>query len=128
VNGNSEPLGAFSQLFEGGSVSPSDDKVAAALAGAFSEEFSGAPSAMPGEPSRAAPDELSLDDVFGGETAQGEQRRGSPGVSFDEFFGGESGARDADERSDRPQSQSDSQQGGSSDLELFHAWLEGLKK
>jgi predicted ATPase len=122
------PAGGFSQLFDGRSVARGDDEAAAALAGAFSEEFSPAPAQMPGEPAHAAPDELSLDDVFGSGSAHGEQGRASQGVSFDQFFAEESGARGADERGDGRESQDGSQQGGSSDLELFHAWLEGLKK
>jgi hypothetical protein len=128
VSGNGEPAGAAGELFAGGSVTPGDERVATALAGAFSAEFSGSPSATPGAPTRAASDEFSLDDIFGGERAEGDQRSGSQNVSFDEFFGGENGARGSEERNDRPQSEPDSQQGGASDLELFHAWLEGLKK
>jgi hypothetical protein len=128
VNGDSKPTGALGELFEGGSVTPGDNRVATALASAFSAEFSGSPAATPGEPTRAADDELSLDDIFGAERVQSEREGGSPNVSFDEFFGGENGARGAEERSDRSEGESDSPQDGSSDLELFHAWLEGLKK
>jgi len=108
-----------------------EGRAAAALAGAFNEDYATSittPSS--GQPSRAASQPLSLDDVFRGQKATVEQRRHGDNVSFDEFFsprdsgnvpairnGG--GDREAEQPGGRPQE---------ADLALFHDWLDGLKK
>jgi hypothetical protein len=108
-----------------------DDTAAAALAGAFNEEYATSiPTPSSGQPSRAASQPLSLDDVFRGQKATVEQKRMGENVSFDEFFsprdsgnvqavrnGG--GEREAEQSGGRPQE---------ADLALFHDWLDGLKK
>ncbi len=121
---------SLSALFDERALA-ADDSAASALAGAFNEEYATSittPSS--GQPSRAASQPLSLDDVFRGQKATVEQKRHGENVSFDEFFSPrDSGAvpairngggdREADSAGGRPQE---------ADLALFHDWLDGLKK
>jgi hypothetical protein len=121
---------SLSALFDERALA-ADDSAASALAGAFNEEYATSittPSS--GQPSRAASQPLSLDDVFRGQKATVEQKRHGENVSFDEFFSPrDSGAvpairngggdREADAAGGRPQE---------ADLALFHDWLDGLKK
>lgn len=118
--------------------SESDEAAAAMLAEAFPAEASNVTAihsadAVTGQPSRAASDELSLDAVFGFGRRGPEGTRGGVGggpsaVSFDEFFSteenrGPSGAADSGDA--EKNSNGSSQR---SDVEMFHTWLEGLKK
>ena len=108
-------------------ASAEDELAAASLAGAFAPEMAPVPrtGAVGGRPARAAADPLSLDTVFREERAATGQRPQSS-LSFDEFFAGAEGGAAATEGSDETRA------GGGAppdrDLELFQAWLEGLKK
>ncbi len=105
-----------SDLFPGAPVSAADDQAASALAGAFSPEFGSDP-AERGRPARAADDELSLESVFGNPPpAQAEPTN----VSFDEFF------PDADREGRGPANGPAGDTPG--DDEIFHSWLDGLKR
>lgn len=113
---------SFAELFQDRNASPADEQAAATLAGAF-----GAEAGMPnggGRAARAAADALSLDDVFGGGAHE------STPQTFDEFFA----PRDAEpegaaESASAPAaSPPAARRGDDADLELFHQWLEGLKK
>jgi hypothetical protein len=84
--------------------------------------------ARPVEPTRPAPDSISLSDVFGDEGSASPPAYRAPrapasdkGVSFDEFFGAppESHAGAARPRGPRPQAD---------DLDQFHNWLQNLKR
>ena len=118
---------SFAELFSGRGTSPADEQAATTLASAFASDL-GVPNGA-GHPTRAADDALSLDDVFGG----GAHEHESAPVTFDEFFA----PRDAGAHPDA------AAEGGAeshatpspsvrraddADLELFHQWLEGLKK
>lgn len=96
-----------------GSPQQDDESSAAVLAAAFVVPNVDTES-LPGRPTRAAPTELSLGDVFGGRPAT----NAANAASFDEFFstGGTDGA-----------SESPLDEEGS-DMVQFTAWLEGLKK
>ena len=123
---------ALETLFTGKpKVAATDERAATALASAFSEEFTPEPSGPAGQPTRAASDALSLDAVFQNTRARadGEPRASQPTVSFDEFFAnrenGSSAAEGKGETAVETASLGDDSQ---SDLELFHEWLDGLKK
>lgn len=118
---------SFAELFSGRGTSPADEQAATTLASAFASD-AGVPNGA-GHPTRAADDALSLDDVFGG----GAHEHETAPVTFDEFFA----PRDAGVQPDA------AAEGGAeshatpspsvrraddADLELFHQWLEGLKK
>ncbi len=104
-------------------VGEHDQTAATTLAGAFSPEYH-PPTATAPRATRAAADELSLDDVFRDRSAPS-QEQSAGGMSFDEFFSQQSDDTASEGTPQRPE-------GGpppeASDLELFHAWLEGLKK
>ncbi|HEX5435512.1 MAG TPA: tetratricopeptide repeat protein [Gemmatimonadaceae bacterium] len=123
----SAETGAHAHLFPDGAqaVSPEDEAAAAMLAAAYSSDPD-ANGLVLGTPAHEAPDELSLDAVF----RDARQRNGKPAssISYDEFFGdeGENGASDPGSAAEN--GNTNGQQDGQSDLELFHAWLEGLKK
>ncbi|MGH7719380.1 MAG: tetratricopeptide repeat protein [Gemmatimonadaceae bacterium] len=112
-------------LFGGAAVSQADETAATVLAAAFSEDYLDRGSDSRGQPTRAAAKELSLDDVFRDPRAREGDARGGRAVSFDEFFAPRAGeaATDGAEAGDDANAPQPS-----SDLELFHAWLEGLKK
>jgi tetratricopeptide (TPR) repeat protein len=125
---------ALETLFSGKpKAAATDERAAAALASAFSEEFTPESTGPAGQPTRAASDALSLDAVFQSSRArtEGEHRASQPTVSFDEFFAnrengsGGGGAEGASEAAVETASLGDDSQ---SDLELFHEWLDGLKK
>jgi len=105
-----QPQSGLSALF-GGSPG-SDDGAAAVLAGAFAQPNAES-ELLPGRPTRAAAQELSLGDVFGSGSSQGARA-----ASFDEFFS--TGTADQSVRSPLDEE--------GSDMEQFTAWLEGLKK
>jgi tetratricopeptide (TPR) repeat protein len=113
-------------LFPGWTVSSEDDPAGYALDAAYADSDGGT-DGRDGMPAHRAVDELSLDAVFRDVTGRDGSRQNGQGVSFDEFFadddnqGGERspGTATGDARGDA---------GASADLELFHAWLEGLKK
>lgn len=96
-----------------GSPQQDDESSAAVLAAAFVVPNVDTES-LPGRPTRAAPTELSLGDVFGGRPAT----NAANAASFDEFFS--TGSTDG-------ASQSPLDEEGS-DMVQFTAWLEGLKK
>ncbi len=125
--GSSEPVhesaSSFARLFSGRGTSAADEQAATTLAGAFVVDAD--TSNGVGRPARAATDALSLDDVFGGGAAQHE----SGAVSFDDFFATPNGATAAPQPSGGSSAMpSAPQRTDDADLELFHAWLEGLKK
>lgn len=118
---------SFAELFAGRATSPADEQAATTLAGAFGPD-AGLPNGS-GHPTRAADDALSLDDVFGG----GAHEHESAPVTFDEFFA----SRDADAEphatpeaghESRSTPSAPARRADDADLELFHQWLEGLKK
>jgi thioredoxin-like negative regulator of GroEL len=87
-----------------------------------------AAAARPVEPTRPAPDSISLSDVFGDEGSASPPAYRAPrapaadkGVSFDDFFGAppEPHASAARPRGPRPQAD---------DLDQFHNWLQNLKR
>jgi hypothetical protein len=101
----------LSALF--GSEQDTDDGAAAVLAGAFAPPNAEV-EALPGRPTRAASEELSLGSVFGGDVAA----TGARAATFDEFFSTGSAERSVRSPLDEE----------GSDMEQFTAWLEGLKK
>lgn len=118
----------LTELFAGRVVSADDERVAATLAGAYA---AGADTNGVGHPARAADDALSLDDVFGGGPA--DHDAGREAVTFDEFFAQPNGARPAPPPADATAAPAGpgapaANRSDDADLELFHAWLEGLKK
>jgi len=123
---------ALETLFSGKpTVAENDERAAAALASAFSEEFAPEPTGPAGQPTRAASEALSLDAVFQNTRArsEGEARAGQSNVSFDEFFANrENGGGSANGKSDGSVQTASLVEDSQSDLELFHEWLDGLKK
>jgi tetratricopeptide (TPR) repeat protein len=111
-------------------VPPSDERAAAALASAFSEEYAPDATAPAGAPTRAASDALSLDAVFQSSRARadGEHRASQPTVSFDEFFAQRENGDTPEGKSDTAIETASPGDDAQSDLELFHEWLDGLKK
>lgn len=122
---------ALESLFAGNANIPaSDERAATALASAFSEEYASDPTAPAGAPTRAASDALSLDAVFQSSRARadGEHRASQPTVSFDEFFAHRENGNTAAGKSDTAIETASPSDDAQSDLELFHEWLDGLKK
>jgi tetratricopeptide (TPR) repeat protein len=113
--------GGLSSLFSDGAVAEHDDEAAVALAGAYAPGVLG----KAGAPAAPAPDELSLDKVFGG-GSEPEARRPEANVSFDEFFARDEGQAHGGNGAPQPSSGNEASDGD--DLALFHDWLEGLKK
>lgn len=113
-------FGGLEELFPGRGPSPADERAASTLAGAYTSNGS-----TTGRPARAAEDALSLDDVFGGGHAT---TTDAAHVSYDQFFS----KRDAAGATPAPAGEERAApargHGDDADLELFHAWLEGLKK
>lgn len=124
------PADGLTELFGAVPVDVEDERAAAALSAAFSREpVSGG--AIAGQPARAASDRLSLDDVFRDGRQRGDAAASRPAadVTFDEFFSREDAPDpSADAQPDAPSAGAAEGEGGEKDLELFHAWLEGLKK
>ncbi|HEU4564048.1 MAG TPA: tetratricopeptide repeat protein [Gemmatimonadaceae bacterium] len=121
--------GALSELFGARDVRADDEAAASTLAAAFNG--GGAPQgAIAGQPARAASDALSLSDVFGDARPRGEggAPRAAAHVSFDEFFARGEGGAAAEAPAADADAAAESDDTGEKDLELFHAWLEGLKK
>ncbi|MBX6332058.1 MAG: hypothetical protein IRY91_09445, partial [Gemmatimonadaceae bacterium] len=124
------------EMFADRIPSPADEDAASTLAGAFSEEYTAPAAPITGEPARAASDPLSLDNVFRDGRPRTPPRATAQNVSFDEFFsrresgeidpGAETGGADGAADGSAHPAAGDSD--GEKDLELFHAWLEGLKK
>jgi tetratricopeptide (TPR) repeat protein len=121
----SESPAAVDELFSDRPVASHDDAAAGTLASGYSNGMT-PEDGRRGSPARTAPDALSLDAVFGrAQSNETSGRRGSS-VSFDEFFAsdtpGSNGASPASTGHAQPDASAPS------DLELFHAWLEGLKR
>jgi hypothetical protein len=127
-----EDRSALETLFTGKpKVAATDERAAASLASAFSEEFTQESTGPAGQPTRAASDALSLDAVFQSTRARadGEHRASQPTVSFDEFFANrENGNGSAEGTSEAAVETAALGDDSQSDLELFHEWLDGLKK
>jgi tetratricopeptide (TPR) repeat protein len=127
-----EDRSALETLFSGKpKVAATEERAATALASAFSEEFTAEISSPAGQPTRAASEALSLDAVFQSTRprSDGEHRASQPAVSFDEFFANRENAGAAAEGSADAAVETASRADDSqSDLELFHEWLDGLKK
>ncbi len=123
---------ALETLFSGNAkvVAPNDERAANSLASAFSEEFSTEAPGPAGQPTRAASDALSLDDVFQSSRtrADGEARASQPTVSFDQFFANRENGNAGDGKSAAAVETASLSDDSQSDLELFHEWLDGLKK
>ena len=111
-------------------VAASDERAAASLASAFSEEFAPESTGPAGAPTRAASDSLSLDAVFQSSRAraEGEHRASQPTVSFDEFFAHRENGGSTDGKGETAVETASPSDDAQSDLELFHEWLDGLKK
>jgi hypothetical protein len=135
--------GTLSQLFAGQTVPADDEDAAATLASAFSNEPAPSDASLGGAPARAASDELSLDHVFRKGRASADANPSAANVSFDEFFarrdaGSDDGegsgmasngtATSTDHGTSAGRPGASDQEQSEQDLELFHAWLEGLKK
>jgi hypothetical protein len=127
-----EDRSALETLFSGKpKIAATDERAATALASAFSEEFTPESTGPAGQPTRAASDALSLDAVFQSTRARsdGEHRASQPTVSFDEFFANrENGNGSAEGTSEAAVETASLGDDSQSDLELFHEWLDGLKK
>jgi tetratricopeptide (TPR) repeat protein len=127
-----EDRSALETLFSGKpKVAATDERAATALASAFSEEFAPDAAGPVGQPTRAASDALSLDAVFQTTRSRtdGEHRSSQPVVSFDEFFANrENGNAAVEGKNDSAVETVSSGDDSQSDLELFHEWLDGLKK
>jgi hypothetical protein len=127
-----EDRSALETLFSGKpKVAATDERAATALASAFSEEFTHESTGPAGQPTRAASDALSLDAVFQNTRARSdaEHRASQPTVSFDEFFANrENGNGSAEGTSEAAVETASLGEDSQSDLELFHEWLDGLKK
>ncbi len=122
---------ALETLFTGApKIAASDERAANSLASAFSEEFSTESTGPAGQPTRAADDALSLDSVFQSSRtrADGEQRASQPTVSFDQFFNGRESGGASDGKGETAVKSAPHADDSQSDLELFHEWLDGLKK
>jgi len=123
---------ALETLFSGNpQIAATDERAATALASAFSEDFTPDSSAPAGQPTRVASDALSLDAVFQNTRARadGEPRASQPNVSFDEFFASrENGHAASEGKSETAVETASRRDDSQSDLELFHEWLDGLKK
>jgi tetratricopeptide (TPR) repeat protein len=122
---------ALESLFDrNAKVAASDELAATSLASAFSEEYSPEPAGPAGQPTRAASDALSLDAVFQNSRtrADGEHRTSQPTVSFDEFFAHRENGGTAEGKGDTAVETASPNDDAQSDLELFHEWLDGLKK
>jgi len=123
---------ALETLFSGNAkgVAPNDERAANSLASAFSEEFSTEAPGPAGQPTRAASDALSLDAVFQSSRtrADGEARASQPTVSFDQFFASRENGNAGDGKSAAAIETASLTDDSQSDLELFHEWLDGLKK
>jgi tetratricopeptide (TPR) repeat protein len=121
--------GSIDALFGNRAVGSSEDSAASALA----QAFGGAPEPPPitGRPARAANGELSLDSVF----RDGPPRppRGAPSFSFDQFFS-EGAAVERAPTGPPPtptqgvDTQAESGDRGTDDIEQFNSWLQGLKQ
>jgi len=123
----SDRILSFAELFAGRATSAADERAATTLAGAFGGD-AGVPNGA-GHPTRAADDALSLDDVFGG----GAHEHESAPVTFDEFFASRDAGAERDDATagaveSHPMPAPSSRRADDADLELFHQWLEGLKK
>jgi len=123
----SDRILSFAELFAGRATSAADERAATTLAGAFGGD-AGVPNGA-GHPTRAADDALSLDDVFGG----GAHEHESAPVTFDEFFASRDAGAEPDVATEgvaesHPTPAPSSRRADDADLELFHQWLEGLKK
>ncbi|HMI57495.1 MAG TPA: hypothetical protein VK511_05575, partial [Gemmatimonadaceae bacterium] len=96
----------------------------------FSEEFTPEASGPAGQPTRAASDALSLDAVFQNTRARadGEPRASQPTVSFDEFFANRENGGASEGKGETAVETASLGDDSQSDLELFHEWLDGLKK
>ena len=103
-------------------VSEADDEAARVLSSAF-DQFLTENNGAPGNPAREASSELSLDAVFRDTSTAAQSPRVNGAVSFDDFF-----AEDGSATRARDEQTEDRGEGSASDLETFHAWLEGLKK
>ena len=121
---------ALETLFSGNSkIADDDERAANSLASAFSEEFASDVTGPAGQPTRAAPDALSLDAVFQSSRTRADGERGNqPTVSFDQFFAHREGGGTAQGKSDTAVETASHDDDSQSDLELFHEWLDGLKK
>ena len=107
------PHWADDALSEFGEVREADESAARTLAQGFTAEPAPAPVAR--SATRAAAQEMSLNDIFG-RSERAQQRPGTPGA-MEAFFTPE-GERAGEANEEE----------GREDLEAFNAWLEGLKK
>ena len=123
---SASPFG-YDELFPGRSVAQRDAAAADTWAGGYANDF-GMNGDQRGAPARPAPDALSLDAVFGDTAGPDGQASQEQSVSFDEFFASDAPAGERGTSADADAPPPDGSAGSPSDLELFHAWLEGLKK
>jgi hypothetical protein len=119
-------------LFDGKSVQPEDAQAAAMLAGAFGPPQPVTPTSTPqypGQPTRAASSELSLDNVFRDTPRKSGAFRTTGGFSFDQFFSDDAAGREKGDNADakKPPSGGPRETSGGEEAQ-FSSWLEGLKK
>ena len=116
-------------LFEGAGINPEDQAAAATLAGAFdSASIPAAPTGPRGRPTRAAPSELSLDNVFRESGGDAGLQRPRSDFSFDQFFSEEASASTSHANGDEGAPEPSAESPNPDDIGQFNDWLEGLKK
>lgn len=132
-SGSSSASGSVDSLFSGKSVQPEDAEAARMLAGAFGPPQSVTPSSTPqypGQPTRAASSELSLDNVFRDTPRKSGAFRTTGGFSFDQFFSDDAAGREKDDAGGEktPASPGGAREPSGGEEAQFSSWLEGLKK
>ena len=121
--------GVIDSLFGHGGISTNDETAATTMAQAFGS--AGEPGAQPGaqqriqgQPTTQGTDELSLNSVFGDDTARPAQQvlRQSTKLRFDQFFSESGSAESAPPAPSAPEPGK-----GPDDIAQFCDWLKGLK-
>ena len=114
-------------LFAGAGIDPDDQAAATKLARAFdSTTIPPTPSGPRGRPTRAAPAELSLDNVFRESGGDAGLQRPRSDFSFDQFFSDDASASGPDARGEERAESAEPP--SPDDIGQFNDWLEGLKK
>ena len=116
-------------LFAGADIDPDDHAAATTLAGAFdSTSLPAAPAGPRGRPTRAAPSELSLDNVFRESGGDAGLQKPRSDFSFDQFFSDDATASSSHANGDEGPAEPSAEPPSPDDIGQFNAWLEGLKK
>jgi len=131
-SGSPAASGSLDSLFGGAAVQSSDADAAVLLAGAFGPPQTPAATQQqyPGQPARAASNELSLDNVFRDTPRKSGAVRTTGSFSFDQFFSDNAAGREkGDDAADKsPGTQGGARETAGGDEAQFSSWLEGLKK